>query len=69
MTDFNRRKFLEGSAGVAAAATLGTGGTLWTPSALAQRRSHAAVTIQVSSTGRSGKCSMMESSGLRGRIP
>ena len=36
MTDFNRRKFLEGSAGVAAAATLGTGGTLWTPSALAQ---------------------------------
>ena len=34
MTDFNRRKFLEGSAGVAAAATLGTGGTLWTPSAL-----------------------------------
>ena len=36
MTDFNRRKFLEGSAGVAAAATLGTGGALWTPSALAQ---------------------------------
>jgi multiple sugar transport system substrate-binding protein len=36
MTDFNRRKFLEGSAGVAAAATLGAGGTLWTPSALAQ---------------------------------
>ncbi|MEP6791485.1 MAG: extracellular solute-binding protein, partial [Ramlibacter sp.] len=25
MTDFNRRKFLEGSAGVAAAATIGTG--------------------------------------------
>ena len=36
MTDFNRRKFLEGSAGVAAAATLGTGTALWTPSALAQ---------------------------------
>ena len=36
MTDFNRRKFLEGSAGVAAAATLGAGGTLWTPRALAQ---------------------------------
>jgi multiple sugar transport system substrate-binding protein len=36
MTDFNRRKFLEGSAGVAAAATLGAGGALWTPSALAQ---------------------------------
>ena len=30
MTDKNRRQFLESSAGVAAAATLGTG-ALWTP--------------------------------------
>jgi multiple sugar transport system substrate-binding protein len=36
MADFNRRKFLEGSAGVAAAATLGTGAALWTPPASAQ---------------------------------
>ena len=36
MTEFNRRKFLEGSAGVAAAATLGTGTTLFTPLAQAQ---------------------------------
>jgi len=36
MADFNRRKFLEGSAGVAAAATLGTGTTLWSPAASAQ---------------------------------
>jgi multiple sugar transport system substrate-binding protein len=35
MSEFNRRKFLEGSAGVAAAATLGTG-TLWSPLAQAQ---------------------------------
>ena len=35
MTDLHRRKFLEGSAGVAAAATLGAG-TLWTPAARAQ---------------------------------
>ena len=31
MTEFNRRKFLEGSAGVAAAATLGTGAALFAP--------------------------------------
>ena len=36
MTEFNRRKFLEGSAGVAAAATLGTGTALWSPIAQAQ---------------------------------
>ncbi|HSN33641.1 MAG TPA: extracellular solute-binding protein, partial [Ideonella sp.] len=35
MTDFNRRRFLEGSANVAAAATLGTG-ALWAPRAQAQ---------------------------------
>ncbi|MEO5735464.1 MAG: extracellular solute-binding protein, partial [Rubrivivax sp.] len=35
MTEFNRRKFLEGSAGVAAAATLGAG-ALWAPQAAAQ---------------------------------
>lgn len=35
MQDQNRRKFLEGSAGVAAAATLGTG-ALWTPHTQAQ---------------------------------
>ncbi len=35
MNDFNRRKFLESSAGVAAAATLGTG-ALWSPLAQAQ---------------------------------
>ena len=31
MTEVNRRKFLEGSAGAVAAATLGTGTALWTP--------------------------------------
>jgi multiple sugar transport system substrate-binding protein len=36
MTEFNRRRFLEGSAGIAAAATLGAGTTLWTPRAHAQ---------------------------------
>jgi len=35
MSDFNRRKFLESSAGVAAAATLGTG-TVWSPLVHAQ---------------------------------
>ena len=35
MNDFNRRRFLEGSAGVTAAATLGVG-TFWTPDAHAQ---------------------------------
>ena len=38
MTDFNRRKFLEGSAGVAAAATLGTGGALFAPGRRRRRR-------------------------------
>jgi len=36
MTEFNRRKFLEGSAGVAAAASFGTGSTLFAPLAQAQ---------------------------------
>ena len=36
MTEFNRRKFLEGSAGVAAAATLGTGTALFPALAQAQ---------------------------------
>jgi len=36
MNDFNRRKFLEGSAGVAAAASLGAGTALFTPLAQAQ---------------------------------
>jgi multiple sugar transport system substrate-binding protein len=36
MTDFNRRKFLEGSAGVATAATLGTSAALWSPAIHAQ---------------------------------
>ena len=36
MTEFNRRKFLEGSAGVAAAATLGTGAAVWAPAVQAQ---------------------------------
>ena len=31
MSEFNRRKFLEGSAGVAAAATLGTGAAVFSP--------------------------------------
>ena len=36
MTEFNRRKFLEGSAGVAAAASFGTGSALFAPLAQAQ---------------------------------
>jgi multiple sugar transport system substrate-binding protein len=36
MADFNRRQFLEGSTGVAAAATLGAGTALWTTHAFAQ---------------------------------
>ncbi len=36
MTSFNRRKFLEGSAGVAAAATIGTGAAVFAPSLQAQ---------------------------------
>ena len=36
MTEFNRRQFLEGSAGVAASATLGTSAALWSPLASAQ---------------------------------
>jgi multiple sugar transport system substrate-binding protein len=36
MSDFNRRKFLEGSASVAAAATLGTGATVFAPAVHAQ---------------------------------
>ena len=36
MNEFNRRKFLEGSAGVAAAASFGTGAALLTPLARAQ---------------------------------
>ncbi|MDQ6881493.1 MAG: carbohydrate ABC transporter substrate-binding protein, partial [Pseudomonadota bacterium] len=36
MTDFNRRKFLEGSAGVAAAASLGTGAAVFAPAVHAQ---------------------------------
>ena len=36
MTEFNRRKFLEGSAGVATAATLGTSAALWSPAIHAQ---------------------------------
>ncbi|HEV7913431.1 MAG TPA: extracellular solute-binding protein, partial [Albitalea sp.] len=36
MDQFNRRQFLEGSAGVAAAATLGTGTALFTPRVQAQ---------------------------------
>ena len=35
-TPFNRRKFLEGSAGVAAAATLGPAATIWAPAVHAQ---------------------------------
>jgi multiple sugar transport system substrate-binding protein len=35
MNGFNRRRFLEGSAGVAAAASLGSGGALWAPGAFA----------------------------------
>ena len=31
MSEFNRRKFLEGSAGVAAAATIGAGATVFSP--------------------------------------
>ena len=36
MSEFNRRKFLEGSAGVAAAATLGAGATVFSPAIHAQ---------------------------------
>ena len=36
MTPFNRRKFLEGSAGVAAAATLGPAAAVWAPAVHAQ---------------------------------
>ena len=36
MSDFNRRKFLEGSASVAAAATIGTGATVFAPAVHAQ---------------------------------
>ena len=36
MTDFNRRKFIEGSASVAAAATLGTGAAVFAPAVHAQ---------------------------------
>ncbi|MES3004463.1 MAG: twin-arginine translocation signal domain-containing protein, partial [Pseudomonadota bacterium] len=36
MSDFNRRKFLEGSAGVAAAATIGTGAAVFAPAVHAQ---------------------------------
>ncbi|MCY7318162.1 MAG: ABC transporter substrate-binding protein [Ramlibacter sp.] len=36
MTEFNRRKFLEGSAGVAAAATFGTGAAVFAPAVHAQ---------------------------------
>ncbi len=36
MTEFNRRKFLEGSAGVAAAATIGTSGAVFAPAVQAQ---------------------------------
>ena len=36
MTEFNRRKFLEGSAGVAAAATFGTGAAVFVPAVHAQ---------------------------------
>ena len=39
MTEFNRRKFLESSAGVATAATLGGGAALVTPLAQAPRSS------------------------------
>ena len=38
-TPFNRRRFLESSAGVATVATLGTGGALFTPSAFGQATS------------------------------
>ena len=36
MSDTNRRRFLEGSAGVAAAASLGVGTAIWTPLASAR---------------------------------
>ena len=36
MTAFNRRQFLEGTAGVAAAATVGTAATVWAPAVHAQ---------------------------------
>lgn len=39
MKEFNRRRFLEGSAGLAAAGSLGVGGTLWAPAVHAQNLS------------------------------
>ena len=36
MNAFNRRKFLEGSVGIAAAATVGTGSAVWAPAVHAQ---------------------------------
>ena len=36
MNPFNRRRFLEGSASVAAAATIGTGAAVWAPAVQAQ---------------------------------
>ena len=36
MTEFNRRKFLEGSAGIAAAASFGAGAAVWAPAVHAQ---------------------------------
>jgi len=36
MSEFNRRRFLEGTAGVAAAATVGTTASVWAPPVLAQ---------------------------------
>ena len=36
MNDFNRRRFLEGTAGVAATAALGTGAAVWSPAVHAQ---------------------------------
>ena len=36
MSDFNRRRFLEGTAGVAATAAMGTGAAIWSPAVHAQ---------------------------------
>ena len=36
MSEFNRRRFLEGSAGVAASAALGSTAAIWTPAVHAQ---------------------------------
>ena len=41
MAEFNRRRFLEGSAGVAAAASVGAGTALFTPGVLAQNMTFA----------------------------